>query len=652
MFGEEDRIKAHRPRAQIIANLILICFGIVLARLWYLQIYKGDTLYQYSLQNRLRREIVRAPRGKIFSSNHKLLVDNVPRFDAILTPQYLQNENKTLDRLSKILDMSKDSIKTILQKNSTLPRYKSIIIKKDISREEVALIETEVHELPGIAVDTFISRQYFDEEVGAHLLGYISEISQKQLPKYRNRDDIDYILGDFIGQFGLEEQLDSSIRGNNGYEFVEVDAFGRKKRDINDSIFKGISNKPSVPGKNIRLTIDQDLQKSAFTALDNKVGSAVAIDVNSGKILAMVSRPSFEPSQFSRGLSSNYWNELVDNENNPLRDRTIQEHYAPGSTFKAITAIAALEEGIIDENTEVNCQGSFALGKRKYHCWKKWGHGKVKLRQAIRESCNIFFQKIGTKISIDTLSKYANLFGFGKKTGVSLPREIPGLMPTSSWKKKKYGIEWQLGETLSCAIGQSFVLATPLQIAMAYSAIANGGHLYRPYLVNEVFTNSGKVIKSNFTELVSKINVKEENLDLVREGLYDVVNSPKGTAWWHRGAGIQMAGKTGTSQVFRAKSESLYSKCDKLEYKLRHHGIFVGFAPFKNPKIAVVAVVEHGCSGSGAAAPVVEAITMTYMKKYHPQIFEENKKIDRVIFNKWLADKQATEIKKSEEVED
>lgn len=308
----------------------------------------------------------------MFSRDDQLLVDNVPRFDAILTPQFLQDKDQTVERLTKILGLEPDAIPKILKKNSNQATYRPIVIKKNITFEEVSQIETQNFDLPGVSVDTFISREYRDKEVGAHLLGYISEISQTQLPKLRERDSIDYRLGDFIGQFGIEEQLDKFLRGTNGHEFVEVDARGRRKRYINtDNLFKGIEDEKPISGMNVKLTIDRDMQLAGFNALEGKIGGVVSIDIDSGEVLAMVSRPSFDPSQFSRGITSEYWRSLITNKENPLRDRNIQEHFSPGSTFKAITGIAAFEEGVIDENTEVFCNGSYRLGRKVYHCWKK-----------------------------------------------------------------------------------------------------------------------------------------------------------------------------------------------------------------------------------------------------------------------------------------
>ena len=655
MFGEHDILKNYKKRAEGIGNIVLVCFALILARLWFLQIYKGDILRKFSIENRLRKEIVKAPRGMVYSRNNEQLIHNTPRFDAVLTPQYLINRKDTLEKLAKVLDISLKRIKKILAKNSSQARYLPITIKKNLSRQEVAIIETENAKLPGVAVSSVISRDYNYKEIGAHLVGYISEINKRQLPRLKKKLGFDYKLGDFIGQAGLEEQEDLNLRGKDGYHFVEVDAKGRIRSYMpSDGVFQGIKNRPPIPGNNIRLTIDKDLQLSAYNALEGKVGSAVAVDINTGEVLAMVSRPSFDPSQFSRGISTDYWSSLVQNEKNPLRHRAIQEHYAPGSTFKTITAIAALEEGLVDESTTALCKGSFRLGRRDFHCWKKYGHGKVDIYKAIRESCDVYFYKIATKLDIDILAKYASFFGLGKRLGINLPRETKGLIPTKKWKKGATNEEWQLGETLSCVIGQSFVLSTPLQLAMTYASIANGGSLYRPFIIKEIFSNDGKIIKKNKPNLIREAKIKRKTLNIIKKGLYQVVNQRKGTAWWYRGRGIQMSGKTGTSQVIRIGSDKIYSKCENYEYKYRHHGIFVSYAPTIKPKIAVSVVVEHGCHGSSAAAPVAKEITTTYLQKYYPELRKRNIEKEKVALlklqKKLEEEKMKKELKKASEI--
>ncbi len=619
MFGEDDLVKSHQERADLILNIIVISFAVLLARLWYLQIYNGKMFFNYSLENRLRKDVVRAPRGMIFSRNNVLLTHNVPRFDAIVTPQYFSNAEETIPYLAQILEMNEETIRKTLRKFQGQAKYLPVVVKKNISRREVAIIETESAKLPGVSVETFISREYTDKDAGGHLLGYISEISKESLPRLRDRDKYDYKQGDFIGQSGIEQQFDLEIRGDDGYQFMEVDAKGRARRHVNSSdLYSGIDNKQAVPGKNIRLTIDRDVQLAAYHALDGKDGAAIAMDIETGEVIAMVSRPSFDPGKFSTGLTSNYWGELVMDEKRPLRDRSIQEHYSPGSTFKTLTAIAALEEGIVDENFKVHCSGKYNMGSRTFHCWKKEGHGSVDVYRSIKESCDVFYYTIGSRIDIDVIYKYATLFGMGQRLGIILPRETKGLIPNKEWKLKQTGQEWQRGETLSCVIGQSFVNVTPLQLVSFYAAIANEGKLFRPHVVKEVFSNTGQVLKRVDPELIHQFKLSQKTIDIVKQSLYDVVNTPGGTATSQKGIGIQMAGKTGTAQVMSFSADKIFDKCENKEYKYRHHGLFAGYAPAINPKIALAVIVEHGCHGSSAAGPVAKAMAAAYIHKYMP----------------------------------
>jgi penicillin-binding protein 2 len=619
MFGEDDLVRVHQDRSELILNIIVACFAILLARLWYLQIYHGKMFFNYSLENRLRKDVVRAPRGMIFSRNNVLLTHNVPRFDAVITPQYFDSPDDTIPALAEVLELSPDSIRKLLKKFQGQAKYLPIVVKKNISRREVAILETESNRFPGVSVDTFISREYTDSDAGAHLLGYISEISQEKLPKLRERDKYDYKQGDFIGQSGVEQQYDLDIRGEDGFQFMEVDARGRARRHVTSGdLYTGIDNKIAMPGKNIRLTIDRDVQLAAYHALDGKDGAAIAIDIESGEVIAMVSRPGFDPAKFSTGLTSNYWGTLIMDEKHPLRDRVIQEHYSPGSTFKTLTAIAALEEGIIDENFKVNCTGKYHLGARPFHCWKKEGHGAVDVYRSIKESCDVFYYTIGTKMDIDVLYKYATLFGMGQRLGIALPRETTGLIPNRDWKMKRMKQEWQKGETLSCVIGQSFVNVTPLQLASFYATIASEGKLYRPHVVKEVFSNTGEVLKSYKPEVIHQFKLKKTTIDIVKQALFDVVNTPGGTATSQKGVGLQMAGKTGTAQVMSFSADKIFNKCENQEYKYRHHGLFAGYAPAVNPKIALAVVIEHGCHGSSAAGPVAKAMAAAFINKYYP----------------------------------
>lgn len=626
MFDEEEIVELHHERADYLFGIILVLLGLLIIRLFYLQFVRGETLYKYSIENRLRSEVVWAPRGRIISRDNKVLVDNRPRFDAVVTRQYLKNKEITFSKLQKVLNITGEDIQRKLKKYGGEPAYRPIILKKNLSNREIALIETQLEKFPGISVQVSISREYLSKEMGAHLYGYISEINSGQLPKYKKRDNYAYNLGDLVGQAGIEKTFDLDLRGQNGREFVEVDALGRKRKYVNtDNFFSGVDAIKAVPGNNLKITVDKDLQELAGELLKEKVGSVVAIDVETGEILAMLSTPSFKPSSFTRGLEQKYWKSLLNNPLRPLYDKTIQEHYSPGSTFKIITALSGLIEELVTPYTSFHCNGSMKLGNRTYHCWKEQGHGDVSLRKAIRESCNVYFQKIALELDIDVLAQYANLLGFGVKTGISLARETSGLMPSRSWKKKTHGTSWNKGETLSCSIGQSFVLTTTLQLANAYAAISNGGKLMKPLLVKKVIDANGKTVKSFEPEVLKNINIEEHILKEVRKGLYEVVNHEQGTARRFKDDIVKLAGKTGTTQVVSKSKVEHYEKCEDFPYKYRHNAVFAGFAPYDNPKIAIAAIVEHGCSGGLSAGPVVYGLAKRYIEKYHPEMVTKEK---------------------------
>lgn len=649
MIRDDERIKIHRQRAETIITIVFLAFIVIIARLWFLQIYKGKILYRYSLENRLRKDPVQAPRGMIFSRNNQVLTHNVPRFDVAITPQYLKNHKEVLSKLAKIISMDTEEITKILKKKNTQAKYIPVIIKKNLDEKEVAVIETENSKMPGVSVKSFISREYSDSYAGGHLLGYITEISDTQLPRLKERDNIDYRLGDFIGQAGVEQEFDLKLRGKDGYSFMEVDAMGRMKRHVSsDPLFKDIRNKEPVHGLNMRLTVDRDMQLTAYEALKDQSGAVIALDVNSGEVLTIVSTPSYDPTNMAKFLSSQYWNSLTTDPNKPLRNKGIQDHYSPGSTYKTLTAIAALEEKIVTENTKVFCPGYFKMG-RSFRCWKRNGHGEVDVYKAIRESCDVYFYKIATKLPINTLAKYATMFGLGSKTGINIPRETVGLIPTEEWKLKRTGTPWQLGETFSCVIGQSYTLVTPIQMAVAYAAIANGGKVYRPHVVKEIFTNSGEIVESYDHEEPRQIEISDSTLAIVRKGLFQVANAQSGTAWWYRGKGIKMAGKTGTTQVKAFVGDQIFAKCENLPYRDRHHGLFIGFAPYDAPKIAVAVIVEHGCHGSSAAAPIAAKVITKFMEKYHAEEYAKNIESDQKGLNAiYKAAKEKSDLDKKE----
>ncbi|MBS1958885.1 MAG: penicillin-binding protein 2 [Bdellovibrionales bacterium] len=639
-IGNEEQIRFLQERFKFIYAVLFIGVGILLARMTYLQVINGEQMRQYSEENRIKRVKIPAPRGMVFDRFGKLLVDNRPAFDVQITPQYLKESGKpkeVIEKLSKLIDTPVAEIEKKLLKARTQPAFMPVLIKDNLNRDEVAELETWKLDLPGVQVEMAISRTNTAKDVGTHLYGYIGRVSQTELPILNSTSVRKYDLNDSIGKSGLEKQFEDTLRGVDGSELVEVDALGRS---IQSSKNKGrvlIQNQeePFVPGKNLILSVDQDLQQAAVRGFGDKTGGLIALDPRNGEVLAMVSRPSFDPSEFSRGIDPELWAKLLADENHPLRDKTIQDHYSPGSTFKTITAIAGLEEGVITKDTTFNCSGSITVGNRVVHCWKKGGHGNMNVVSALTQSCDVFFYRVAQKLkSVDDIAKYAFHLGLGAKTGIELAREVPGLIPTEAWKQQRFNVPWSPGETLYVAIGQSFVLTTTIQLANAYASLVNGGTLFKPHVVKGIQNEDGKVIKEFVPQILDKTKLSKSTVELVTEGLWGVVNSPTGSAHGNAIPGMEFAGKTGTVQVIQARADKVYQKCENLRYNQRHHGVFVGYAPIKDPSIVVAVVAEHACSGSHGAAPIAREVIKTYLQKYYPDMYSDKAIAERLAAEK------------------
>ena len=626
-LGQEEQIREFQDRFRYVYAVVFIAGALLVSRLVYLQILTGDKMRQYSEENRIKRVKITAPRGMIFDRDRKLLIDNRPAFDLEIIPQYLKESKQStqvIGILAKILNMPEAEIYDILDKAKHQPSFMPVKIKTDLTRDEVATVESWKISMPGIDVREEIKRTNIYGDVASHLLGYIGEVNATELPIF-NKKGAKYKLGDTIGKFGLEQRMENILRGIDGEELKEVDALGRVKLGKGKGrVLESNSVKQAKPGKNLILTIDQDLQLAAAKAFEDKSGSVVAIDPNNGEILAMMSRPSFDPTEFSRGISPALWNKLLNNENHPLRDKTIQDHYSPGSVFKTVTAIAGLEEDVIDEKSTIRCTGSIRVGNRVYHCWQKHGHGELNVINALTQSCDVFFYRVAQKLkSVDDLAKWAFHLGLGAKTGIDMSREVSGLIPTEEWKQKRFNQPWNPGETVSVAIGQSFVLTTALQLANMYAAIGNGGIVYRPFLVKSIESFDGNIVENFKPELIGRHDLKPKTVEIVKQGLWGVINTPRGTAYHQRIPGADFVGKTGTVQIMRLSADKIYQKCENFKYRERHNGVFVGFAPIKNPLIAVAVIGEHVCHGSTGAAPIARAIIKTYLEKKFPELYSE-----------------------------
>ncbi|MCM0607319.1 MAG: penicillin-binding protein 2 [Xanthomonadaceae bacterium] len=651
-LGNEEQVRELQERFRLLYFVLFIGLGLLSSRMIYLQILRGDLMRRYSEDNRIKRVKIPAPRGMFFDRNRVLLMDNRPAFDLEIIPQYLKESGQrkeVLDMLSRLVNMKVEEIEEKLEKLKAQPSFMPVKIKTDLNRDEVARIESWRIAMPGVSVEMEIERTNVFGDVASHFLGYIGAVTTSELPVL-NKKEKRYEMGDNIGKIGIEKQLEDELRGIDGQDVVEVDALGRRIRnsDAGRVLDEETPKRPVTPGKNMVLTIDQDVQLAAVKAFGEKVGALVAINPKNGEIIAMISRPSFDPTEFSRGISPTRWKQLIDDENHPLRDKTIQDHYPPGSTFKAITAIAGLEEGVIDEKTTFGCSGSLKVGNRVIHCHKKGGHGNVDVVKALEQSCDVFFYKLTQKLkSIDDVSKWAFALGLGQKTGIDLPRETSGLVPTEEWKMRRFGEPWNQGESMYVAIGQGFLLTTVVQLANAYAGIANGGPIYKPHYIKSVESYEGDIIQDIKPEIIHQAKISEKTIALVKQGLSNVINGAHGTATFLNLPGMEFGGKTGTAQLFKISSDKIYNKCENMKYNQRHHGVFVGMAPMSDPKIVVAVLGEHVCHGNTGAGPIARDVIKTYLEKTFPEEYAP-----KVIAEKIKANKIAVPVRASKRTAD
>jgi len=590
---------ALRRRLGVALGAALLGFLLLLARLWNLQILHGDEMRTMSENNRIRLHRVQATRGTVLDRYGRVLVDSRPSFDAVLVPEDTRNVELTVENLAQLLNQSAADMHALLVQTSSRPAFEEIVVKRDLSWDEVVAIETHQLDLPGVSLQITPRRSYPLGAKLAHLLGYVGEASPQELaldPRYR--------MGDLVGKTGLERRWENYLRGVNGGQQVEVDSVGRRLRVLREV--------EEVPGDTVRMTVDLDLEAAAAQALGDHDGSVVAIDPNTGGILAYVSQPGFDPNVFARGVRPEEWRALLTDKHRPLNNRAMQGQYPPGSTFKIVVATAALEEGIINPFTRIHCPGGLQFGNHYFRCWKKGGHGTVNLHEALVQSCDVFFYQVAQRLGIDAIAREARAFGLGMPTGIGLEHERPGTIPDVAWKRQRFKQPWYAGETLSAAIGQGYVTATPLQMANLIATLAVGKR-YRPHFVQQIETPEGEVVHVEQPEVIGTLNVRQTTLMQVREGLRDVVNTDRGTGKKARLDGIEAAGKTGTSQVVKMGKERV--KSTQLPWQHRDHAWFVAYAPFDAPEIAVATLVEHAEGGGGAiAAPIAHDVMQTYFR--------------------------------------
>ncbi len=618
-------------RRNIILSGFFGCTALITARLWYLQIIRGNDFSIAAIKNRIREIARPAPRGLVYDKNGKTLLSNRLFFDLIIIPQYLQNRDKTISILSDLFHIPKEVIERKLLESQSNPKFVPVRIKRNLSLHEVATLESNKFFLPGVDVDSAPRRDYLGNE-SAHLYGYLGEVTLKELDILNaSSPNYSYRVGSIIGKTGIEKKYEEFLRGGEGKEALLVDALGRLQLDADYNFALNLS-KPAERGNDVHLTIDSDLQNTAIEAFRNKNGAVCAMDPNSGAILAYVSSPNYKLSMYQDGLNGSDWQSLRSNPFKPLLDKVTGGAYPPGSTFKVVTAIAALEEGVVNIDHTFNCPGYYSLGRGRWKCWQHRGHGVVNMPLAIQKSCDVYFYNVGNLLGIDRIAKWAKILGLGEKTGLDLNMELSGIVPSSEWKLRTKGLPWQSGDTINCSIGQGFNLYTPLQILSMYSSIANGGKLFKPYLMKKVVDKDGKTLLEEKPTLVRELNIKPGNLAAIHKGLFDVVNGATPTARKAKVPGFFVSGKTGTAQNSALKFTKGKSRED-VSFQALDHAWFVCFSsaldPLKEgankPEIALIVFSEFDGGGGGAnAAPIASTILKSYWRKKYPERFKQD----------------------------
>jgi penicillin-binding protein 2 len=541
---QQDSSQGVRGKIKYFSLLVIFLFLCLGGRIWYLQIISGQYFEELSENNRTRMVSLPGFRGWIKDRNGNTLVNIRPSFNLYITPEDTQNLDQVLNLISSKIKFDKKKFKTNFKRAK---RFHNVLVKADIQRSDVAFVMENNLKLPGAHIKAVPLRNYVFQDFSSQTLGYLGEISKAKLNKVKGSH---YKQGDMIGKNGLENIYEEYLRGSKGYKEVEVDVSGRE--------LKIIRKLPPKSGNHLVLTIDSRLQESVeklMTGTPEKAmnGSIVVLDVKSGEILAMVSKPSFDPNLFSAGISKVNWRKLITDPMHPLQNKSIDGQYPPGSTYKIVTAYAGLKEKLITPETTIHCPGHFKLGKGRYRCWKKRGHGPMNLHKALVQSCDVFFYTLGNRLGIDKLAQYAKNLGLGSLTKINLSGEKPGLIPSSEWKLLTRGKPWLLGETISASIGQGYNLVTPLQQANMIASVANGGTLYKPHLIKKIEDPDGNVIKKFGPEVLHKADLSPKYMNIIKKALLGVVHEPHGTGWRARLKNVKISGKTGTAQVVAMK---------------------------------------------------------------------------------------------------
>jgi len=586
-------------RAVLSGLIVSLCLGALVLQLMKLQIEGHEHYKTLSQDNRVKLVPLPPVRGLIYDRNGVIVAQNLPTYSLEVTPEQVKDMQKTLHELSKLIVIDEDELKRFNRLIKQRRRFESIPLKISLTQEEVAKIAVQRHRFPGIDIEAKLLRHYPLADEMAHVLGYVGRINQKELEII---DNSNYAGTTHIGKNGVEKFYEDTLHGDVGMQQVEVNALGRTIRVL--------EKQQPTSGANLVLHIDTELQRIAMQAFGEENGSAVAIDPNTGGVLAMVSKPGYDPNLFVSGISSKDYQALQASEHNPLFNRSLRGQYPPGSTIKPFIGLAALETNSITFHDRKFCPGFYQLPNHshRYRDWKKTGHGWMDMDTSIAQSCDVYFYELAHEMGVKKMQEYLAKFGFGQKTGIDLGAELPGLLPSREWKKRRHNKPWYPGETLIMGIGQGYFLTTPLQLAASTASFANGGTYRAPRVVS-------RIENSTTRELIEKIGTVEKNIEIKKQSNWDdtelamtnVVEHIRGTAKRIRSDNYRIAGKTGTAQVFTIKQDEEYDET-KISKKNRDHALFVAYAPIEDPQIAVAVIVENGGSGSAAAAPIAKKI--------------------------------------------
>ncbi len=659
----EQRPRDLRARLGAFAGIMLVIFAILVGRLWTLQIVRGEEYAELALNNHLKEREIPAPRGSIYDAHGDRIAEVRASFDLVVSPRDVDDvpeapaqvafgalggglsaeaaaasasadlESRTdivtlSARLAPLLDGT--PAEELVQRFVDAPsRWRPVVLRTDLSQAELERVLAHRPELPGVRVVSRHRRSYPDGELFAHLIGYMREVRADELERLREKykdtayGEDWYESGDSMGKYGLEAAYEDRLRGVDGTYWVQVDVHGRElgrstgPEMPGDEYFESIAHfldqavVPEVPGHDLHLTVRRDLQQLAFEALGEESGAVVMMEVDTGRVLALADAPTFDPEIFSGRISPEQWAELSNDPAHPMVDKALQGIYPPGSTWKMLVAAAALGTGTWTKDTAVSCGGYHKVGRRRFHCWNRRGHGKVDLEAALKGSCDVYFYRAGLATGIDEVARYARMFGMGEPTGVGINSESGALVPTREWKKRRYASQPRMqtftaGDTASAVIGQGFTLATPMQLARMTAVIANGGTVHRPLLVDRIVGPDGQVVERGEPEVLGHVDLAPEHFDAIREGMRAVVEQVGGTARRQRLKFLPYAGKTGTAQVVRLGASTAKEH--------RDHAWFVAFAPYDNPEVAISVLVENGEHGSTAAAPIARKMFEHYFK--------------------------------------